>query len=153
MNISARLLYALSGLAIAIPLAGCSGSSIAPAITQSNARMNAAHHRSSRAIDQFSVSGSSATLAGTTMLNGTQNLGQFWIPKVGNGKANPQGTRIVAADRNTGGVSYWNYPAGGTAFKTITNGLSTPYGVTISPGGKIARIKTGSRIGLGRRWF
>lgn len=86
---------------------------------------------------QFSIAGSSGTLAGTTVLDGASLILQFWVPKFGNGKVNPQGTRVVGADFDNNDVAYWIYPTGGAAFKTITNGIGRPEGVTVSKGRKM----------------
>jgi hypothetical protein len=87
-------------------------------------------------IDQYTVSGSSGTLQGTMSLSGVTAVIQFWLPKFGNGKVNPQVKNVVGADSGgssgIGQVLYWNYPAGGTPTKTITNGLGAPFGVTVS---------------------
>jgi hypothetical protein len=76
----------------------------------------------------FSITGSTGTLKSTTTLTGSNNIEQFWIPN--NGKI--RGSTIVAANTNGDNVLYWKYPAGGAATKTITSGISTPFGVTLS---------------------
>jgi hypothetical protein len=82
-------------------------------------------------INQLQVSGSTATLAGTTTLGSTGWVWQFWIPNVPK-KGKAQATRIVAPTvASNDYVGYWNYPAGGSATKTIT-GLSEPDGATVS---------------------
>lgn len=85
-------------------------------------------------IKQFSISGSTGTLAGTTTLDGTKRVRQFWVPKFGGGRINRQGTRVVAVDEADSVVRTWTYPAGGSSVKTIKQGISTPVGVTVSPG-------------------
>jgi hypothetical protein len=79
-------------------------------------------------IYRFSISGSRGTLEGTTNL-GSSYLGyQWWIDR----------KRVVATNRYPGDtrlysqVLYYNYPAGGTATKTITKDVGAPFGVTIS---------------------
>lgn len=57
---------------------------------------------------QFSVNGSSATMVGTTTLDGTMSVRQFWI----------DGASIVGPDFGKN-VGVWNYPQGGTRTKTI----------------------------------
>lgn len=78
---------------------------------------------------QFSMSDRLGTLQGTTTLDGTHLIAQFWIPNSGTG----QGTTIVGADSSVGNVPYWNYPAGGNATMTIPDS-STPSGVAVSKG-------------------
>lgn len=75
-------------------------------------------------IYQFSISGSGGTETGATPLDGSSYVAQFWI----------QGSNVVGPDANSGNVMFWNYPAGGSPTKTI-NGLTTPWGVTISMAG------------------
>ncbi|HEY2474422.1 MAG TPA: hypothetical protein VGI19_06420 [Candidatus Cybelea sp.] len=57
-------------------------------------------------IYQFNISGTGATLAGTTALSGG-GAGGFWIQK----------HRVISADG--GDVGIWKYPAGGSPRKTI----------------------------------
>jgi hypothetical protein len=87
-------------------------------------------------IYEFSISGSKGKLAGTTSLTGSYGIDQFWLPKFGSGKINPQSTRVVAADQSAADVAYWKYPVGGNATKTISDKAATPYGVTVSKGRK-----------------
>jgi hypothetical protein len=76
-------------------------------------------------IRQLKVTGSRATLEGTTVLNGSQYVQQFWI----------QGGVVIAG--NSGGSNYnelhfYNYPAGGDPTKTITKGIAAPAGAAVS---------------------
>jgi hypothetical protein len=89
--------------------------------------------QSSNTVYQITVSGSTATEQGSTSLGGASDVFQFFVPKFGNGKINPQGTRIVAADYGESEADKWLYPAGGTARKTIT-GLTNPEGAVVSKG-------------------
>ncbi len=75
-------------------------------------------------IYQIQLSGSTGTVVGSTGLTGTGWVWQFWIKK----------PRIIAPTYagSAGAIAgYWNYPAGGSATKTIT-GFSQPDGATIS---------------------
>lgn len=72
-------------------------------------------------IYQFSISGSGGTEIGSTPLNGSSYAVQFWV----------QGSNVVGPNANSANVMFWNYPAGGSPTKTI-NGLTTPWGVTVS---------------------
>lgn len=80
-------------------------------------------------IYQFQVSGSAATLKGTTQLTGAGNwAAQSWIDG---------GTVIVpyaATGSSPSAVGYWKYPAGGSATKVIKKrlGPGTLAGVTVS---------------------
>ncbi|HEY2477047.1 MAG TPA: hypothetical protein VGI19_19860 [Candidatus Cybelea sp.] len=72
-------------------------------------------------IYQFSISGSSGTETGSTVLGGARDVGQFW----------QHGKRVIGPDTLNADVGIWKYPAGGNAVKTIT-GLAQPFGATIS---------------------
>jgi hypothetical protein len=82
-------------------------------------------------IYQFAVSGSAATLKGTTQLTGAGDWGaQSWIQG---------GSAIVpyaASGSSPSVVGYWKYPAGGSATKRIKKHLGTGVlaGVTVSVG-------------------
>lgn len=82
---------------------------------------------------QIQLSGSSGSVVGSTSLSGAGAVWQFWITKNLGGK-NHQGLRVVAPTfiNSTPLVGYFNYPAGGTATKTITNGLQQPDGAALS---------------------
>jgi hypothetical protein len=80
-------------------------------------------------IYQLKVSGSKATVHGSTTLNGASDVFQFWL--TGGSAKHPQATSVIGADYGASAVDKWQYPAGGTALKTLT-GLSNPEGVAIS---------------------
>ena len=82
-------------------------------------------------IYEVSVSGSTASLQGTTVLGGATDVFQFFIPKFGSGSVDPQGDRVVGADYGLSAVDKWLYPLGGVATKTIT-GFTNPEGVVVS---------------------
>jgi hypothetical protein len=79
---------------------------------------------------QFSISGSNGSVRGATTLGGSGGIGEFKVPNFRTG--NQQGTTIVGADFINNEISYWRYPAGGKAIKTITAGIKTPLGVAVS---------------------
>jgi hypothetical protein len=89
-------------------------------------------------IYQIELSGSTGLIKGSTELNGTGWVWQFWIAKTQGTKKVPQGTRLIAptyagsAGAETG---YWKYPAGGNPTKIIAE-LYQPDGATLS---KISR--------------
>jgi hypothetical protein len=74
-------------------------------------------------IYQVQVSGSIGTVAGKTELVGAYDIVQFWI----------QGKKLIGPDAYYHDVGFYNYPAGGTATKTLT-GFNTPYGSVVSKG-------------------
>jgi sugar lactone lactonase YvrE len=67
------------------------------------------------------VTGLTASIVGTTPLNGGLDIVQFW----------KQGQIILGPDADGGDVGFWKYPAGGTEIKSIT-GLGGPEGATVS---------------------
>jgi hypothetical protein len=76
---------------------------------------------------QFALSGTSATETGSTTLDGSKAIEQFWV----------RAKSLVAADSQrscgqsvTGCVEFYNYPAGGAATKTIS--LSGAWGIALS---------------------
>lgn len=74
------------------------------------------------------TSSGKSTYEGTVRLSGLgYQQGQFWIL---HGTA---GSQIVGASWGSNAVSYWHYPAGGSAIDSITTFLNEPYGVTVSP--------------------
>jgi hypothetical protein len=69
---------------------------------------------------------------GFTNLDGVFSEGQSWIFHFSGSKS--QGAQLVAASGNGfGSVVYWDYPSGGAAIATITDGIKYPVGVTVSP--------------------
>ncbi|HEX8828470.1 MAG TPA: hypothetical protein VF778_10180 [Xanthobacteraceae bacterium] len=79
----------------------------------------------------YQTTGAGGAIVGTTQLSGAQNVAQYWIPKLGSGKSNQQGTKLVGPNLNGAGVMFWKYPGGGTATKTIA-GLDAPFGTAVS---------------------
>jgi hypothetical protein len=74
------------------------------------------------AIYRFTVSGSTATVVGSTTLSGSDVV-QYWV----------SGSKVVGPQPKTSSVGIWDYPAGGGAVQTVTDGLHAPGGLTISP--------------------
>jgi len=75
---------------------------------------------------RLSISGSVATVAGTTTIIGAQKGVQTWI----------QGQNIVGingGNRHRGDVSSWRYPAGGVHQEFIKDVGPNLFGITISP--------------------
>lgn len=73
-------------------------------------------------IYEFSMSGTTGTLAHTTPLTDSCDVLQFWI----------QGSQVVTSDDCAPHVLYFNYPAGGSSIKAIGSGLKQPVGVAVS---------------------
>lgn len=83
------------------------------------------------AIYQIAVSGTHGTVVGTTKLSGSCDLLGFTIPKLGSGKGNPQGTRVVAPDVCDNAVRFFRYPAGGSATKKLDE-IQYPFSAAVS---------------------
>ena len=73
-------------------------------------------------IYRFSLSGSGGTEVGSTTLNGSKMVEQFWI----------QGKTVVGPDYyySGAGVGFWPYPGGGNPDRTIS--LYDPFGAIVS---------------------
>lgn len=85
-------------------------------------------------IYQIAIAPSGGTVAGTTTLNNTGWVWQYWIVHTQGTKKVPQGTSMIAPTdigSTQNYVGYWPYPAGGTATKTIV-GPSSPDGAALS---------------------
>lgn len=75
-------------------------------------------------VHQIAVKGSTGTVVGTTKLEGSDDVVQFWL----------QGSRVVAPDYEKTGASdvrLFKYPDGGVPIRVIT-GLLEPLGATVS---------------------
>ena len=72
-------------------------------------------------IYRFKIRGDTGTMVGTTPLDGSNYIRQFWI----------YGAKVAGANNQGASVDFWNYPAGGTATGTI-GGFKYPTGVTVS---------------------
>jgi hypothetical protein len=77
-------------------------------------------------IYEFSVSGSSGTLEGSTPLTGSSGVVQFWIQHLPGFVP-----KVIGPDEASGNVLLWHYPAGGTVVKTVV-GAPVPIGSTVS---------------------
>ena len=73
-------------------------------------------------IYQFAINGEKGTKVGSTPLNGSSGVMQFWIE---------QGS-VIGPEFGANDVGIWAYPAGGSAKKTITGGFDEPWGATVS---------------------
>ncbi|HLY01151.1 MAG TPA: hypothetical protein VKR56_01495 [Candidatus Cybelea sp.] len=82
---------------------------------------------------QIQVSGSMGSIVGSTTLSNAGDVWQFWITN-NLGSKKHKGLRVIAPTDISSApvVGYWNYPAGGTATKRITNGLTQPDGAALS---------------------
>jgi len=73
-------------------------------------------------IYRFTASGSIATVVASTTLSGSDVV-QYWV----------SGSKIIGPQPKTSKVGIWDYPGGGKAVRSITNGLDGPSGLTVSP--------------------
>ena len=90
----------------------------------------AVKHNFESVIYQFAISGSSGTEAGTTILNGANEVAQFWLPRVGKGKKR-QATRVIGPNGDGMNTLIWSYPIAGNPVKTYS-GEQDPTGATLS---------------------
>ena len=77
--------------------------------------------QSTSTIYEFSVSGKTGKMVGSTVLGGASQVFQFWI----------DGSKVIGPDSGLGDAGIWSYPAGGSPVKTIT-GLYAPLGAVVS---------------------
>ncbi len=82
---------------------------------------------------QIQLSGSTGSVVGSTSLSGAGAVWQFWITN-NLGSKKHKGLRVIAPTfiNSVPTAGYWNYPAGGTATKMITTGLTQPDGAALS---------------------
>jgi hypothetical protein len=85
-------------------------------------------------LDWFKVSGNKGKLEGYTDLTPASSIAQFSIASVGGSGA--RGNQLVATEDDPYEVEFFEYPAGGKAFAAIIDGLSDPYGITVSKASK-----------------
>jgi hypothetical protein len=88
----------------------------------------AVKHNFTSVIYQFSISGSVGTDVGTTILTGSSQVAQFWIPRRHRGG---ESTRVIGPNQNGKDTLFWDYPSAGNPIKTIS-GETDPIGATIS---------------------
>jgi hypothetical protein len=81
-------------------------------------------------LDWFKITRNKGKLEGYTVLSPTSSTVQFWIASVGGGSA--RGNQIVVTEDDPYEVEFFQYPAGGNPFANIIDGLSNPYGITVS---------------------
>ena len=74
-------------------------------------------------IYQFSITGSDGAEVGSTTLDGTKSVEQFWV----------QGKTVIGPDGDNDDVGFWKYPGGGSPASLI--GGVDGYGAAISPAG------------------
>jgi hypothetical protein len=91
----------------------------------------AVKHDFTSVIYQFSISGSAGTEIGTTLLDGSNQVAQFWLPKVDAGKKKGQAATVIGPDGDGKNTLIWAYPAGGSPTATIS-GEQDPTGATLS---------------------
>ncbi|MGC2633840.1 MAG: hypothetical protein WA215_06440 [Candidatus Cybelea sp.] len=85
-------------------------------------------------LDWFKITGNKGKLEGYSVLSSTSSIVQFWIASVGGGRG--RGNQIVATEDDPYEVEFFQYPAGGKPFASIIDGLSNPYGITVSKASK-----------------
>jgi hypothetical protein len=81
-------------------------------------------------LDWFKIAGNKGRFEGYSVLSPTSSIAQFWITAIDGGRG--RGNQIVATEDDPYKVEFFQYPAGGTPFASIIDGLSNPYGITVS---------------------
>jgi hypothetical protein len=89
----------------------------------------------SATLDWFRITGKNGKLEGYSVLSPTSSIMQLWIASVGAGSGG-RGNQIVVTEDDPYKVEFFQYPAGGKSFATIIDGLSDPYGITVSKASK-----------------
>lgn len=83
---------------------------------------------------RLDVSGSQATIVGSTKFNSPKPLGQFWIAPATNRVGKYRGQVFISTEccgSKYQNIGYWKYPDGGSPIKTIS-GFASGYGVALS---------------------
>jgi hypothetical protein len=91
----------------------------------------AVKHNFTSTIYQFSISGSEATTVNTMILTGSNEVAQFWIPRIHNGAKRRYGDRLIAPNQDGKDTLFYDYPSGGYPIVTIP-GETDPIGATLS---------------------
>jgi hypothetical protein len=81
-------------------------------------------------LDWFEIAGKKGKLEGYSVLSPTSSIMQFWIASTEGGSR--RGNQIVVTEDDPYKVEFFQYPAGGKSFAGIIDGLSDPYGITVS---------------------
>ncbi len=81
-------------------------------------------------LDWFKIAGNRGIFEGYSTLLPSSPIAQFWIASVGGTSA--RGNQIVVTEDDPYKVEFFQYPAGGHPFASIIDGLSDPYGITVS---------------------
>jgi hypothetical protein len=81
-------------------------------------------------LDWFEIAGNKGKLEGYSVLSPTSSIMQFWIASV-EGESR-RGNQIVVTEDDPYKVEFFQYPAGSKSFASIIDGLSDPYGITVS---------------------
>ncbi len=85
-------------------------------------------------LDWFKIAGNHGIFEGYSMLSPSSQIAQFWIAAVGAGSR--RDNQIVVTEDDPYMVEFFQYPAGGRPFASIIDGLSNPYGITVSKASK-----------------
>jgi hypothetical protein len=85
-------------------------------------------------LDWFDIAGKKGKLEGYSVLSPTSSITQFWIASVEG--SSRRANQIVVTEDDPYKVEFFQYPAGGKSFASIIDGLSDPYGITVSKASK-----------------
>jgi hypothetical protein len=96
-----------------------------PGAVQWDGRYVAVGDASSAVIYRFSINGKRGRLKGTTKLTDADGVNAFWI----------ESGKVIGPNYDGVNVMFWNYPAGGSPAKVVSNPLPQPhhpFGATVS---------------------
>ncbi len=83
-----------------------------------------------KTLDWFKIIGNKGRFEGDTQLSPASSIAQFCIASVGG--SGVRGNQLVATEDDPYKVEFFDYPAGGRAFASTVDGLSDPFGITVS---------------------
>ena len=87
-----------------------------------------------KTLDWFKITGKRGRFEGYSTFLPTSPIAQFSIAAIDGG--NGRGNQIVVTEDDPYKVEFFQYPAGGQPFASIIDGLSDPYGITVSKASK-----------------
>jgi hypothetical protein len=85
-------------------------------------------------LDWFKITGKRGRFEGYSTFLPTSPIAQFWIAAIDGGSR--RGNQIVVTEDDPYKVEFVQSPAGGQPFASIIDGLSDPYGITVSKASK-----------------
>lgn len=88
----------------------------------------------SETLDWFKLTGKKGIFEGYSTISPISPIAQLWITAIYGGSR--RADQIVVTEDDPYKVEFFQYPAGGRPFASIIDGLSNPYGITVSKAAK-----------------